>query len=562
MKDIYNIEEFKLSPLPNERHMEWYKRDLMAFIHFGMNTFTDMEWGEGDADPDLFNPTELDCRQWIKNLKEAGFTSAILTVKHHDGFCLWQSEYTDYCVKNSKWKDGKGDVAKEFTDACREFGMKAGFYLSPWDRHEKTYGTAAYTEYYNNQLRELLTNYGEIWDIWWDGAGSMGADYDWRKWENTVHSLQPQAVIFGAMGSAPVADVRWVGNEKGVAGKPCFANIDESSIIKEITSELNTGKFDGEKFAPAEVDVSIRPGWFYHKEQDEFVRSPENLMKLYLNSVGRNAGLLLNFPPDKRGLISEIDIASAKEFSKNLKNSFENNLLKEAAIKVSSACSEDYLKENLVDGNYDSFFAFSLEDKAPFVEFTFNEEKEFNTVKLQEVIEYGHHIKGFKLSALIEGEWTTVTEGECVGFTFIENFGSVKTNKIRLDISAFEVLPLIRSVGLYNVESKNEEKVSFKKDILKLGAAKITRDTYTMDINLGGIYPFNLIKFDSIGLDSYEVWVFNGTDLEFVEKKEVNKASEEYKFSKIIDYSYRVVLKFTPQSSYEFIKRNAEIYLV
>ncbi len=555
--------DFNFGPLPNERQLEWYHRGLMAFIHFGMNTFTDSEWGEGKDSPNTFNPDELDCRQWIKNLKEAGFTSAILTAKHHDGFCLWQSKYTDYCLKSSKWRNGKGDVVKEFTDACREFGIKAGLYLSPWDRHEKCYGMPDYNDFYDNQLRELLTNYGEIWDIWWDGAGSASADYDWARWEKTVHTLQPQAVIFGAMGSAPLVDVRWVGNEKGIAGRPCFANIDVSSIYNEITSEINTGKFFGEKFAPAEADVSIRPGWFYHKEQDEFVRSPENLMNLWFNSVGRNAGLLLNFPPDKRGKIHEKDINSAKTFYKNLCEYFENNLLENAEIKVSSVYSEKFEAENLLKCSKDCVFAFDSDDKNPEIEFIFNRKIKFNTVKISEAIKHGHHVKGFTLSAFVGNQWLTLIKGECIGNLYAEKLGEIETDRIKFTVNDFVSVPIINFIGVYMVKSEGEKghKV-YQNDILKNSSAKIIQDKEFMDINLGGIYPFNFIKFDSAGLESYELWVFNGSKLELLKESKVNGDTEEIKLSETIDYAYRVKLKFKPTSSYEFIKRNAEIYLI
>lgn len=555
--------EFNFGPVPNKRQLEWYGRGLMAFIHFGMNTFTGMEWGEGDTSPNIFNPDELDCRQWVKNLKEAGFTSIILTAKHHDGFCLWQSEYTDYCLKSSKWRDGKGDVVKEFTDACKEFGVKAGLYLSPWDRHEKCYGTPDYTDYYDNQLKELLTNYGEIWDIWWDGAGSGGATYDWARWEKTVHSLQPQAVIFGAMGSAPLVDVRWVGNEKGIAGRSCFANIDVNSIYNEITSELNVGKFYGEKFAPAEADVSIRPGWFYHEEQDDYVRSPENLMNLWFNSVGRNAGLLLNFPPDKRGKINERDIKSAKAFYNNLCESFKCNLLENAEIKVSSNYSAEYKAENILKEGNGDIFAFRSEDKNPEIEFIFKEKIKFNAVKISEAIKYGHHVKGFTLSAFVNGEWLTLIKGECIGNLFAEKCDEIETERIKFTVSDYKSIPLISFMGVYNVKNgKEKENRAFKKDILKNSAAKITQDKETLDINLGGIYSFNFIKFDSMGLESYELWIFNGSDLEFYCESKVSADTEEIKLSHTIDYSYRVVIKLKPHSSYEFINRNAEIYLI
>ena len=296
--------------LPNENQMEWYKRERTIFFHFGMNTFTGREWGDGKEDPSLFNPSELDVEQWIASIKKAGFGLAILTAKHHDGFCLWQTKYTEHCVKNSPYKNGKGDIVDEFTKACRKHGIKAGIYLSPWDRHEKTWGTEEYNDFYVGQLKELFSNYGEIYECWWDGAGSTEAVYDWERWAKTVKELQPKAVIFGSLGATPWVDVRWVGNEKGVAGKPCYATIDEHSLIVENTKELNSGKLGGERFIPAEVDVSIRPGWFYHKEQDDMVRSSDNLINLWFTSTGSNAGLLLNLPPDRRGLIHENDVKS------------------------------------------------------------------------------------------------------------------------------------------------------------------------------------------------------------------------------------------------------------
>ena len=289
--------------VPSYRQMEWYKREKSAFFHFGINTFTSKEWGDGTDSPKLFNPQKLDCRQWIRAVKEAGFKAAIITAKHHDGFCLWPSKYTDYSVKSSPYKDGKGDIVKEFTDACHEYGIKAGIYLSPWDRHEKSYGTKEYNDYYANQLTELMTNYGKIYECWWDGAGSKEADYDWARWSYIVRNLQPDCVIFGSLGATDFVESRWIGNESGSSSQACWATINPDALRTENVKDLNSGHFGGERFIPAEADTSVRPGWFYHEEQDNMVKSPSELFKYWFNSVGTNAGMLLNIPPDKNGLL-------------------------------------------------------------------------------------------------------------------------------------------------------------------------------------------------------------------------------------------------------------------
>ena len=249
---------------PSARQVEWMRREKMIFFHFGVNTFTNMEWGDGTESPSIFNPEKLDCRQWIKAIHDAGFTTAILTAKHHDGFCLWPSKYTEHSIKNSPYKDSNGDIVREFTDACAEFGIKAGIYLSPWDRHEKTWNTPDYDDFYVGQLTELLTNYGKIWEVWWDGSQSKNVKYDWARYTDTIRTLQPDAVIFGTLEAEPFVEARWVGNEEGFAGDPCWSTIDSQTIINENTIKLNCGKLDGNRFLPAEADVSIRPGWFYH----------------------------------------------------------------------------------------------------------------------------------------------------------------------------------------------------------------------------------------------------------------------------------------------------------
>ncbi len=440
------------TPVPNDRQLEWYRREKTAFFHFGINTFTGNEWGDGSDSPSLFNPTELNCKQWIKTIKDAGFTAAILTAKHHDGFCLWPSKYTDYSIKSSPFKDGKGDIVREFTEACKEFGVKAGIYLSPWDRHEVSWGTDAYNDYYANQLTELLTNYGEIYECWWDGAGSTKTCYDWERWANIVHTLQPNAVIFGSLGATPHVDVRWVGNEKGVAGRPCWSTIDPISLELETVTELNSGKLTGTRFIPAEVDVSIRPGWFYHPEEDDKVRTPENLLELWLNSVGRNAGLLLNLPPDKRGLIPQTDVKALTDFSALLKNSTADNLIKHAKVSATSTLSEEFSAENLLDDNECSFYISSSDYKLPEIEFDLGEEKEFNMIMLREGIEFGHTICGYEIQILKNNRWETILVGECIGYKCFEPLGQNKASKIRVKITKSFGFPILRELALYCFE--------------------------------------------------------------------------------------------------------------
>jgi len=270
---------------PTPQQLAWQESELTMFLHFGINTFTDREWGDGKEDPKLFNPIELDARQWVQVAKDAGFKYMILTAKHHDGFCLWPSEYTEHSVKNSPWRAGKGDVVRELADACQEAGMKMGIYLSPWDRHEQTYGDSpVYNQYFRNQLTELLTNYGEISEVWFDGACGEGPngrrqEYDWQSYYEVIRKLQPNAVI-----AICGPDIRWVGNEDGVARETEWSVQDANPVIHK--------DIEGKVWYPAECDVSIRPGWFWHKSQDDKVKSLEHLLDIYYKSVGRNRTLL------------------------------------------------------------------------------------------------------------------------------------------------------------------------------------------------------------------------------------------------------------------------------
>ena len=284
------------------RQLAWQQREFTAFAHFTVNTFTDKEWGDGTESPAQFNPTAFDANQWVETCKNADIKMIILTAKHHDGFCLWPSKYTEHSVKNSPFRKGNGDVVKEVSDACRAGGLKFGIYLSPWDRHEPCYGTSGYNQYYLNQLTELLTEYGEISEVWFDGAKGENAkdmEYDFESYRSLVRKLQPSAVMFSDEGP----DVRWIGNERGIAGETCWSTIDRSKVKigKSDTNYLNAGDPDGHDWVPGECDVSIRPGWFYHASEDSKVKTLQQLIDIYYNSVGRNCVLLLNIPPDRRG---------------------------------------------------------------------------------------------------------------------------------------------------------------------------------------------------------------------------------------------------------------------
>ena len=501
---------------PNYRQLEWYAREKTAFFHFGMNTFTEREWGDGTEDPALFNPTDLDCRQWIKAIKETGFDAAILTAKHHDGFCLWPSKYTEHSVKSSPYKNGNGDVVREFTDACREFGIKAGIYLSPWDRHEPSWGTDAYNDFYVGQLTELLTNYGEIYECWWDGAGSDKAHYDWERWANTVRTLQPNAVIFGSLGATPYVDVRWVGNEKGIAGKPCYSTVDYKDLEVEITANLNRGNESGEAYIPAEADVSIRPGWFYHDDQDTDVRTPHNLLKLWFASRGRNAGLLLNIPPDRRGLLCDSDIASLQGFHKLLTDALSNNLITPPDLNL---CG---------DSPYEAVI--TLEKPITFNMFTLSEE-----------IEHGNTVTDARVEIEQDGEWVEIAQTACVGNLFSEQIPTVTASKIKLCISSTEA-PKLRNLGFYLIEEAADTAE------LPLTASNLMARRRTVvdtlqngwDVNLGGIYPFNQIRL-SEGVTEYLVEIFNGSSFEtLVTGKNPNGGTLIVDLPHTVDGSYRL----------------------
>ncbi|MDU6360258.1 MAG: alpha-L-fucosidase [Clostridiales bacterium] len=529
--------------VPSRRQMDWYRREATAFFHFGVNTFTDLEWGDGTEAEKMFNPTELDCRQWMRVIKQAGFTTAILTAKHHDGFCLWPSEYSEHTIAKSPYKEGKGDVVREFVEACHEYGIKPGLYLSPWDRHSKYWGTDAYNTYYNNQLTELMTQYGKIYECWWDGAGSTEAQYDWGRWAYTVRTHQPDCIIFGSLGATEYVEARWVGNESGYAGNPCWATIDQSSLEIENTVELNSGKAGGNRFIPAEVDVSIRPGWFYHENQDGAVRSAENLVKYWFESSGRNAGILLNFPPDRRGLIHDIDTKNVLNAATILQKTFAVNLLQGAEVSATSEmrpiCSAD--KMLLKDENL--FYAADEKDLTPTITFTTKEPITFNCFVLSEVIELGHRVRGYRVEAKVKDEWKVLVDNQCIGFRWAEYFDTITTQEVRIVITDAVVAPVLRSFGVY-YKPEVASVTKTVEEVVDLIAQPTTRQSVKdneLEIEFGGIYPFNTLEMNGQGVKAYVFYAFNGTQYEKVYESKHVSAHEKATFE-IQDGSYKVKL--------------------
>ena len=457
--------------VPTANQLAWQEMEFIAFAHFGMNTFTDREWGEGTEDPALFDPAGFDARQWAKVLKDAGVKMLILTAKHHDGFCLWPSRFTEHSVKSSPWRGGRGDVVKEVTDACREAGLKTGIYVSPWDRHEPAYGDSpAYNAHFRDQLRELLSNYGEISEVWFDGACGEGPngkrqEYDWPSYYRVIRELQPRAVIFG-MGP----DVRWVGTESGTGRETEWSVVPIS--VRETSSPASTSLLDGMflpadmtgpdlgsrdklrgaravAWYPAETDVSIRPGWFYHAKEDGEVKSPEKLLDIYFSSVGRNSVLLLNVPPDRRGRLHENDAASLLGLRRRLDGIFGTNLAAGAAIKASSETG-GHPAASILDDDKLSYWQASEGAGSAVIEVDLGGEITFDVAMFQENIRLGQRVEEFSLQASYGREWVTFAGGTSIGYKRLLRFPRTTARKIRLVISGSRAEPALSAFGLFS----------------------------------------------------------------------------------------------------------------
>jgi alpha-L-fucosidase len=440
LSGITKIQAQNNLPKPTAQQLAWHGMEFYLFMHFGPNTFTDVEWGHGNEKEEVFNPEDLNCDQWCRIAKAAGAKGIIITAKHHDGFCLWPSKYSKHTVRESKWKNGKGDVLKDLSAACKKYGLKFGVYISPWDRNHPDYGTEKYNEVFVNMMKELFTNYGPVWELWWDGANGEGPNgkkqiYDWHRFEKTVRDLSPGTVVFSDIGP----DIRWCGNEDGIAGKTNWNTLDTAGFKRGAggppQDTLNTGNVNGKNWIPAECDVSIRPGWFYHKTEDNKVKTPEQLFDLYLKSVGRGANLLLNVPPDGIGLITQYDSASLVGFRKLKELHFKNDLVKNANISIISG---DSLKAKGLNAGIEDF-------QNEFIYVHFKKTIKINCVVLKEFIKDGQAIQKFYIQVrnnrqLESYTYSTVGRKRIITFPtmdvndlsihFLEGKKKIKINKI------------------------------------------------------------------------------------------------------------------------------------
>ena len=433
-------------PLPNANQLRWQKMEMYAFIHYSLNTYTDQEWGFGNEDPKLFNPSSLDCRQWARVCKQAGMRGIIFTAKHHCGFCMWPSAYTEYSVKNSPWKDGKGDVVRELAEACREEGLEFAVYLSPWDRNHPEYGRPAYITYFRNQLRELLTNYGDIFEVWFDGANGGdgwygGANetrkidrttyYEWPETYRMIRELQPKCLIWND--GSDRGDLRWVGTEAGNVGETNWSLLYHDGDVPY--QMLHYGVEDGDVWCPGETNTSIRPGWFYHEAENEHVKSLSKLMDTYYKSVGRNSTLLLNFPIAPNGRIHPNDSLRGIAFAKMIDTVFKENLIENGKLKVEK---DEKLQSSI----------FNIQWEKPVA---------FNRFLAEEDIAQGQRVRKFSLEAEVDGEWKPLKDALVDGDDGLTTIGhrrticfpTVKTTKLRFTILDTKCEPIIKRLGVF-----------------------------------------------------------------------------------------------------------------
>ena len=421
-------------PVPSSAQLAWQREELAMFLHFGVNTFTNREWGDGKEDPSIFAPNRLDARQWARTARAAGYRAMILTAKHHDGFCLWPSKTTTHTVARSPWRDGRGDVVREFVDACREHGLRAGLYLSPWDRNNPAYGDSPrYNDLYCDQLTELLTQYGSLSEVWFDGANGEGPNgkrqvYDWPRVWALVRKLQPDAVMFSDAGP----DVRWCGNEKGIAGEPNWSTVDPSVVTfpgatgPNVTAALQHGDPQGSVWRPAEADTSIRPGWFYHPAEDARVRTVDQLIDLYFLSVGRNSKLLLNVPPAPDGLIHETDVARLIDCHDRLTKMFAVDLA--AGTRVAWERTGELTATAIVD---------------------FGRDVQASIVRLEEGITKGQYVARYSLAGSNGEGWRELSRGTTIGYARLERFAPLAVRRMRLTIEDAVAPPEPLAIKVY-----------------------------------------------------------------------------------------------------------------
>jgi len=440
-----------VAPLPAPRQLAWHAMETYAFVHFGPNTFTGEEWGHGTEDPKVFNPKRLDCRQWVRALKAGGMKGVIITAKHHDGFCLWPSKLSTHTVARSPWRNGRGDVLRELSEACKAEGLKFGVYLSPWDRNHPSYGTPEYNRVFADMLREVLTGYGPVFEVWFDGANGEGPNgkrqvYDWELFVRTVRELQPNAVIFSDAGP----DVRWVGNEAGIASETNWNALQRERFVPGTPhyKELGEGHENGGHWVPAECDVSIRPGWFWRASENAKVKTPSQLLDLYYQSVGRGSTLLLNVPPNSDGLIADEDAKSLREFHTAVGREFARPV--RPARAEGESYGPGYEASRAVDGKAATAWAAPNGSASGRVAFRFERASKIDRVLLAEPIERGQRIRKFSVEVRDGTDWRTIAQGTTVGRKRLLRITPVVTEEVRVSIQEARACPMLSEVAFFD----------------------------------------------------------------------------------------------------------------
>ncbi len=441
--------------VPSEQQVEWQKMEMNMFAHFGPNTFTGREWGLGNEAEDIFNPTALDCSQWTGIAKAAGFKGIIITGKHHDGFCLWPNPVSGHTVAKSPWKDGKGDVLKELSEACAKDGLKFGVYISPWDRNDPNYGSPEYNNVFVKTLESALRNYGPVFEQWFDGANGEGPDgkkqeYDWALFNGTVRKLQPDAVIFSDVGPG----CRWVGNERGCAGRTSWSKLDvegyAAGAAAPARDTLNIGNVNGACWIPSESDVSIRPGWFWRESENDQVKTVGELLKIYYETVGRNSLLLLNVPPDTTGRLNTVDSLRLMEFRAALDKIFEIDLADGSKAEANVTRGRNFKAQNILNDEYDSYWAAPDGITEASLTIDLGSEKTFNRVVLQEYVPLGQRIKSFNVEAqTADGGWTRIASETTIGYKRIVLTENTTASKVRVNITGAYACPVLNGFALY-----------------------------------------------------------------------------------------------------------------
>jgi len=425
------VAQEKFGPTPTKQQLAWHEKEFYLFMHFGPNTFTNLEWGKGSEDPNVFNPTAIDCNQWASIAKAAGAKGIIITAKHHDGFSLWPSKFSKHTVRESKWLDGKGDVIKMLSEACKKAGIEMGVYISPWDRNHPQYGTAAYNDIYIQTMKELLTGYGNLTELWWDGANGEGPNgkkqvYDFTRFKDSAMSYQPNILIFSDIGP----HIRWVGNENGLINETNWNLLDTAGFKRgegaPANDTLNRGNFNGKNWIGAEADVSIRKGWFYHEEEDSTVKSGKTLFNLYLNSVGHGGNLLLNVPPNRKGLIAPQDSAALMDFRKVREAAFKTNLFKNAITKNNK-------------NEIDICLATAVT---------------INSIQLQEQIKFGQRVIRFEIYAGDnEADMKKIAGSSTIGRKKIIQFPTTTAKCFKVKIIETKASPIMGAVAGYFIKN-------------------------------------------------------------------------------------------------------------